>query len=58
MMKQNSRWEAESVQNQKICAWGYPKMATRSEDDKKRGSLALLEAIFKENGLQDGGQNR
>ena len=32
---------------------GYPKMATRSEDDEKRGG-----GLFDENGLQDGGQNR
>ena len=44
-----------------IGARGYPKTAARSEDEKKRGpfnSLALLGAIFEENGIQDGGQNR
>ena len=40
---------------------GVPKIATKSEDEKKRGpfnSLALLGAILEENRLQDGARNR
>ena len=40
---------------------GVPKIATKSEDEKRGGpfnSLALLGAILEENRLQDGARNR
>ena len=61
-MKNPSKSDAKSVPNRENLCPGVPQKGDKKRRLKKKAgppnSAALLGAIFEENGLQDGSQNR